>query len=217
MNFEQARFNMVEQQIRPCEVLDQDVLDILMTVRREQFVPAGYRQLAFADVGIPLGHGAAMLPPTIEARILQALQLRKSDKVLEIGTGSGHMAALLAARADHVYSVERVPELAVTARDNLLRAGFDNVTVEEGDGAQGWLPRAPYDVIVLSGSVEVLPQSLLQQLKPGGRLLAVVGDGPLMEVRFVSRTGQDCFTAATLFETSIAPLVNAPRRGRFVF
>jgi protein-L-isoaspartate(D-aspartate) O-methyltransferase len=217
MNLEKARYNMVEQQIRPAEVLDQEVLDLMLTVRREAFVPAARRALAFADAEIPLGHGAAMLAPTLEARILQALRLRKSDKVLEIGAGSGHMAALLAARTDHVFTVEISPELAAQARANLLAQDVDNVSVEEGDGAQGWPARAPYDVIVLSGSVPLLPEALPRQLKTGGRLFAVVGEAPAMQALLVTRVAEEAFRSLVLFETRVAPLRNAPQPRRFIF
>ena len=217
MNLEQARFNMVEQQIRTWEVLDQEVLDLLLTVKREAFVPPACHKLSFADTAIPLGHGAAMLTPAIEAKMLQALQLRKSDKVLEIGTGSGYMAALLGARSDHVYSVEIEPELAAKARANLQRQDADNVTVIEGDGAQGWPAQTPYDAIVLSGSVADIPEALLQQLKVGGRLLAVVGEAPLMQARLVTCVAEGQFQSVNLFETSIPRLRNVPERGKFVF
>jgi protein-L-isoaspartate(D-aspartate) O-methyltransferase len=217
MDFEQARFNMVEQQIRPWEVLDQEVLDLLFVVKREEFVPPAYRQIAFADLEIPLGHGATMLTPKIEARALQALQVRKSDHVLEIGAGSGYMAALLAAKADQVWTIEIVPELARSARENLQRNRVDNAVVEEGDGAQGWPAHAPYDVIVASGSMPVLPDPLLQQLKVGGRLFAVVGEPPVMQARLVTCVGDGTFQTLNLFETNVAPLQNAPRATRFVF
>ena len=217
MNLEQARYNMVEQQIRPWDVLDQEVLDLLMTVKREAFVPPACLKLAFADTAIPLGHGAAMLPPAIEAKILQALQLRKSDKVLEIGTGSGYMAALLGARSDHVVTIEIEPELVTRARENLKQQCADNVTVVEGDGALGWPAQAPYDVIVLSGSICEIPGALLQQLKVGGRLLAVVGSAPLMQAQLVTCVGAGRFQSVTLFETDIPRLRNMPERSEFVF
>ena len=217
MNLEQARYNMVEQQIRTWEVLDQEVLDLLLTVKREDFVPPACVKLAYAETAIPLGHGAAMLSPALEAKMLQALQLRKSDKVLEIGTGSGYMAALLGARSDHVYTVEIEPELAARARENLQRECADNVTAVEGDGPRGWPAKAPYDVIVLSGSVAHIPQALLDQLKVGGRLLAVVGEAPLMQARLVTCVSEGRFQSVNLFETSIPPLRNLPARGKFVF
>jgi protein-L-isoaspartate(D-aspartate) O-methyltransferase len=158
-----------------------------------------------------------MLTPALEAKFLQALALRKSDKVLEIGTGSGYMAALLGARSDHVYTVEIEPELAARARENLQRECADNVTVVEGDGARGWPAKAPYDAIVLSGSVADIPQALLDQLKVGGRLLAVVGEAPLMQARLVTCVSEGRFQSVNLFETSIPPLRNLPARGKFVF
>ncbi len=217
MNLEQARFNMVEQQIRPWAVLDQNVLDLLYVVKREEFVPPAYRALAFADAEIPLGGEASMLAPKIEAYALQALQVRKSDKVLEIGTGSGYMAALLAAHADHVWSVEIAPALAATARENLRRQGIDNVTVETGDAALGWPGHAPFDVIMVSGSLPHLPKELMAQLKTGGRLFAFVGEAPVMEAQLVTRVSDDSFRTVARFETQTAALVNAEQQERFVF
>jgi protein-L-isoaspartate(D-aspartate) O-methyltransferase len=217
MNIEQARFNMVEQQIRTWEVLDQEVLDLLYVVKREDFVPAAYRALAFSDLEIPIGHGERMWQPRVEARALQELAVRKIDKVLEIGSGSGYLAALLAHRAQHVFSVEFRAELKAMAEANLRRAGIANVTPEAGDGARGWARHAPYDVIVLTGSTPVLPQQFLQQLSPGGRLFAVVGDPPVMAARLITRTGGDAYNSIDLFETCTAPLENALERERFSF
>jgi protein-L-isoaspartate(D-aspartate) O-methyltransferase len=221
MNLEQARFNMVEQQIRPWEVLDQDVLDLLYVVRREEFVPPAYRALAFADLEIPLyensGEGERMMQPKVEARILQELALKKTERVLEVGTGSGYLAALLAARTHHVHSVEINARLKAFGESNLARVGVENVTVELGDGAQGWQKHAPYDVIVLTGSTPVLPQSCLSHLKVGGRLFAVVGDTPVMEARLVTCVAGGSYRTADLFETDLAPLRNALQPKRFHF
>ncbi len=217
MNFEQARFNMVEQQVRPWDVLDQDILDLMMSVKREEFVPEAYRRLALAEVEIPLGHGQVMLKPVIEGKVLQVVQVRKTDKVLEIGAGSGYMAALLAGLAEQVTSVEIVPELAAAARANLERAEVDNAMVIQGDGMQGWANNAPYDLIVLSGSTPVLPQALLQQLKPGGRLFAFVGEAPLMEAQLVTCTAAGVFKTTTVFETIAPVLANVPQPERFRF
>jgi protein-L-isoaspartate(D-aspartate) O-methyltransferase len=217
MNIEQARFNMIEQQIRPWEVLDPQVLDLLFVVKREDFVPAAYRALAFADMEIPLGNGQVMLAPKIEAKLLQELAVKKTDKVLEIGTGSGYMAALLAARAEHVVTVELVPELANTARQNLERAGVANVAVEIGNGLQGWSERAPFDVIVLSGSVPVLPADLLKQLRVGGRLAAVVGEAPVMEAQLITCTAEGVFNTVNLFETVVPVLNQVEPKSRFEF
>jgi protein-L-isoaspartate(D-aspartate) O-methyltransferase len=217
MNVEQARFNMVEQQVRPWEVLDQNVLDLLFVVKREEFVPAAHRALAFADIEIPLGHGAWMLAPKIEAHALQALQLKNDERVLEIGTGSGYMAALLAAHAHHVWSIEIDPQLAETARANLRRLGVANVVVETGDGISGLPAFAPYDAIMVSGSVPLLPPELKSQLKIGGRMFAIVGEVPAMEAQLITRIGEDSYRTVNVFETVTAPLLNAPQRDKFVF
>ena len=217
MNLEQARFNMVEQQIRTWEVLDQTVLDLLYAVPREDFVPAAYRNLAFADMEIPIGEGESMMAPRIEARIVQALSLRKTDRVLEVGTGSGYLTALLAHCAAHVYSLEIRPGLAAFGRANLERHGADNVTLELGDAARGWPRRAPYDAIVLTGSTPLLPKAFHEQLAVGGRLFAVVGERPVMSARLVTCTAPGAFHSVDLFETVIDPLVNAEQRPRFRF
>jgi len=217
MDMEQARFNMIEQQIRPWEVLDPEVLRLLGTVRREDFVPAAHRALAFADIELPIGNGQKMLAPKIEARVLQELAIRNTDIVLEIGTGSGYMAALLASKAEYIYSVEIDPLLADTARRNLQQAGVANVTVETGDASAGWPDPGPFDVIVVSGSLPELPQALLQQLKIGGRLAAFVGEPPVMQARLVTRTGEQAFNTINLFETVVPPLTTARPRQRFVF
>ena len=219
MNTEQARFNMIEQQIRPWNVLDSEVLKLLSVVKREDFVPADKRDLAFADLEIPLGAGPGqtMLAPKIEARMLQELGLKATDTVLEIGTGSGYMAALLAAKAEFVYTVEIDPALVELARQNLAKAGVANVSVDIGDGAQGWSLYAPYDAIVVSASTPVLPDALRRQLKIGGRLVAIVGELPAMQVLLVTRTDENAFNSDVVFETVAAPLVNATPRDKFVF
>jgi protein-L-isoaspartate(D-aspartate) O-methyltransferase len=217
MNIEQARFNMVEQQIRTWEVLDQTVLDLLYVVRREAFVPDAYRALAFSDLEIPIGNGQKMMQPKVEARILQEVAPKSTDRVLEVGTGSGYMAALLAHRARHVHSVEIAPELKRLGEANLRRAGVANVTVDAGDAARGWAKQAPYDVIVLTGSTPELPDAFLDQLAPGGRLFAVVGEAPVMEARLVTCVGPGSFNTVDLFETILAPLANALERDKFEF
>ena len=217
MNIEQARFNMIEQQIRPWEVLDQRVLDLLFVVKREDFTPPAYRNLAFADLEIPLGSGQSMLAPKIEAKQLQELNITNTDKVLEIGTGSGYMAALLAAHADHVVTVECRPELAEFAKQNLQRASVNNVTVETGDGANGWAQRGPYDAIVLSGSVPTIPDALLRQLRVGGRLVAVVGEAPAMEAQLVTCTAEGIYNTVNLFETVIPALDGVTAKTSFSF
>ncbi|HEX2197721.1 MAG TPA: protein-L-isoaspartate O-methyltransferase [Burkholderiales bacterium] len=217
MNLEQARTNMVEQQIRTWEVLDQDVLDLLYVVPREEFVRPEHRSLAFSDLQLPLGEGERMWQPKLEARVLQELMLKKSDKVLEVGTGSGYLTALLAHRAGRVVSVEIKPQLAAFGRANLERHGVDNVTLEIGDAARGWPSHAPYDAIVLTGSTPLLPRTFLDQLAPGGRLFAVVGEAPAMRARLVICNAPGAWRAADLFETVIAPLANAEHPPRFRF
>ena len=217
MNLEQARNNMVEQQIRTWRVLDRDVIDLLYLVPREEFVPEQHRALAFSDLQIPIGEGERMWEPKLEARVLQEMHLKKTDRVLEVGTGSGYFAALLAHRAAHVHSVEIKPALAQLGRRNLERHGTDNVALEVGDAARGWPAHAPYDAIVLTGSTPVLPPSLPQQLALGGRLFAVVGERPVMSARLVTCTAPGVFRSVDLFETVIDPLVNAEQPPRFRF
>ena len=231
MNTEIARFNMIEQQIRPWEVLDPGVLALLARMRREDFVPPALRALAFADTQVPLLQGAAaraapgacMLEPKLEARLLQELQLQHHERVLEIGTGSGFMAALLAHRAQQVTTLECRPDLAAMARQNLRHNGVDNVTVLDvsaGQGAEGLQREAPFDAIVLSGSVAEVPAALLQQLKPGGRLVAVVGDEPVMRARLFTRTadaGVATFSQADLFDTVVPRLEGLAEPSRFNF
>ncbi|MRV73506.1 methyltransferase domain-containing protein [Duganella sp. FT92W] len=217
MNIEQARFNMIEQQIRPWDVLDTDVLDALQVVKREKFVPAAYKNLAFVDTEIPLGGGEFMFTPKLEARILQELQLKKHENVLEIGTGSGYMAALLAHRGRHVTTVEISPELKAQAEANLAANGITNVTVEQGNGAQGWTNGAPFDVIVLSGSVPVLPEALLKQVKVGGRIFAIIGEAPVMSGHVITRTGEAGYDTVKVFETNVKPLQLAVTPSHFTF
>jgi protein-L-isoaspartate(D-aspartate) O-methyltransferase len=220
---EQVRFNMVEQQIRTWNVLDQSVLDLLQEVKREEFVPPAYRGLAFADIEIPLSGasakspGAKMWQPKLEARVLQELKLQADERALEVGTGSGYFTALLAKKSAHVTSVEIDPALHARAKSMLARQGITNVTLVCGDGARGWSEGAPYDAIVLTGSTPVLPDSLLQQLKLGGRLFAVVGDAPAMEGRLLRRLASNELQSVNLFETVIEPLQNAAQPERFTF
>jgi protein-L-isoaspartate(D-aspartate) O-methyltransferase len=208
---------MVEQQIRPWEVLDQDVLDLLYVVPREEFVPPQHRALAFSDLEIPIGEGERMWTPKVEARVLQELAIRRTDRVLEVGTGSGYLSALMSHRASHVFSVELKPALAAFGRSNLERHGAENVTLEIGDAARGWAAHAPYDVIVLTGSTPILPRSAVEQLAPGGRLFAVVGEPPVMSARIVAATAPGAWRSTDLFETVILPLANAERAPRFRF
>ena len=217
MDFEKARFNMVEQQIRPWDVLDQQVLDLLFRLHREDYVPEPYRSLAFADMEIPLGHDEKMLQPKLEARMLQELAIKSTDRILEVGTGSGYMTALLASFGNHVYSVDIIPEFTRSAAARLAAHGVGNVTLETGDAARGWDKHAPYDVIVLTGSVPVLPEAFQKSLALGGRLIAVVGEPPVMEAQLVTYVSAGAYNSVGLFETCIAPLKNALQPERFVF
>ncbi|MCL2875311.1 MAG: protein-L-isoaspartate O-methyltransferase [Betaproteobacteria bacterium] len=217
MNFEHARFNMVEQQVRPWGVMDPKILQLLMTVRREDFVPPAMQALAFADIEIPLPCGQVMLKPTIEGRILQALGTLRVASVLEIGAGSGYFAALLAANAGHVHTIETHSELVQLARGNLAHNGVDNVTVEEGDASQGWYPQAPYDLIVVSAGLPELPEGLLAQLNPGGRLFAFIGVPPIMKAYIVSRNDKKILLDSPLFETVVPMLCHIPQPPAFNF
>jgi protein-L-isoaspartate(D-aspartate) O-methyltransferase len=220
MDTERARFNMIEQQIRPWEVLDPAVLGLLATVRREDFVPPALRALAFVDTQVPLSGGRYMLEPRVEARLLQELQMQRHEKVLEIGTGSGFMAALLGHRAQRVTTLESDPALADAATANLKRAGLSNVTVRRvgaAEAARGLPAEAPFDAILLSGSVADVPQGLLQQLKPGGRLLAIVGDEPIMRARLFTRAGDAAWSAVDLFDTVAPRLAGFAAAARFEF
>ena len=217
LDVERARFNMVEQQIRTWEVLDQRVLDLLLVVHREEFVPQQHRALAFVDMEIPLGHGEKMLAPKMEARMIQELTLQPADRVLEIGTGSGYMTALLASLTHHVYSVDIIADFTRSAAAKLAASGINNVTLETGDAARGWGAQSQYDVIVLTGSVPVLPEIFPNSLRPGGRLIAIVGEPPVMEARLVTCTAPGAYRSAGLFETCIRALRNAPQPEKFVF
>jgi protein-L-isoaspartate(D-aspartate) O-methyltransferase len=213
---ERARFNMVEQQIRPWQVLDQDVLDLLFTVKREEFVPEAHRALAFADLELPLGDGQVMWSPKMEARVLQELRIKPGDNVLEIGTGSGYFTALLAGRGANVTSVEIDPRRARDARAKLARHGFAKVGVEEGDGSRRF-GKGTYHAIVLTGSTPILADSFARQLAPGGRLFAIVGEAPVMKARLLSWTTPGAPVTTDLFETVTRALINAPTPARFTF
>ena len=224
-DLERARFNLIEQQIRPWDVLDLDILALLSRMRREDFVPAARKALAFVDMQVPLlddsdeamANGWCMLEPKVEARLLQDLKITPADKVLEIGTGSGYMAALLASRAARVVTLELKPELARMARENLQAAGIANVEVREADGAKGLPGEAPFDVILLSGSVAEVPPALLSQLKVGGRLAAITGGEPVMRATFITRTGEGTYTTAQPWDTAAPRLKHFPEPSRFSF
>ena len=217
MDYEQSRHNMIEQQIRPWEVLDSRILDLLKLVKREDFVPDAYRSLTFVDMPVPIGHGESMWEPKLEARVLQALDVKPGDRVLEIGTGSGYLAALLASLAAEVVSVEIVPELKEAAEAKLKAHGLDNVECKLGDGARDWAEDGMFDVIVLAGSSPVLPETYLARLKAGGRLFAVVGEGPAMAATLATCTAPGACRREVLFETCVKALANALEPERFAF
>lgn len=217
MNVEQARFNMIEQQIRPWDVLDPGVLTLLGVIKREDFVPAAYRAMAFMDTEVPLPGGQQMLAPRVEARLLQELNVRRHERVLEIGAGSGYMAALLSHKARQVVTLEIVPELARLAAENLRRAAVANVNVVEGDGSKRLPTAGPFDVILLSGSVAAVPQALLNELKVGGRLAAIVGQEPVMRATLVTRVGEAEFRSVELFDTVAPRLLGFDEPSRFHF
>ncbi len=216
MNFEQARFNMIEQQIRPWEVLDQQVLEVLAKIRREAFVPEQYRQLAFSDIRIPLGHGETMMNPNVEGRLLQALSVRPEDRILEIGTGSGYVTACLATLGSSVLSVDIHADFTETAQARLQAAGLHNVQLQTGDAARGW-GNLRYDVIAITGALPVLDPLWRDLLTVGGRLFAVVGTAPIMEAILVTRVGEQEWTSESLFETELPCLLNSARPPVFTF
>jgi len=216
-NMREARFNMIEQQIRTWEVLDPVVLALLNEVPREHFVAESQAGLAFADVELPIGYGQTMLSPKLEGRILQAVSIKKTDKVLLIGTGSGYLTALLAKLAAHVHSVEINPALSEIAQSRLSSEGINNVTLYIGDGAAGWATAAPYDVIVYTGSTQLRPIAAEKMLTVGGRLFVVTGEAPIMQAKLTQRISEDAFRHETLFETCLPLLVNAPQTTKFEF
>ena len=221
MNLEQARFNMIEQQIRPWDVLDPGVLALLARLRREDFVPAAHRALAFVDTQVPLlegaPQGACMLEPRVEARLLQELRVQPHERVLEVGAGSGFMACLLGQQAASVVTLEIHAGLARSAAANLAAAGAANVQVRHADGSNGLAQEAPFDVIVLSGSVAQVPRALLEQLSVGGRLVAIVGDEPIMRATLHTRSAQQAWAQTELFDTVAPRLLGFPEPSQFRF
>lgn len=212
-----ATFNMIEQQIRTWDVLDPVVLDLFDTVPRERFVSPSQIGLAFADVELPIGQGQTMLSPKVEGRILQAVQIKKTDKVLVVGTGSGYLTALAAALADHVHAVEIYPELSALAEKRIKAQGITNVVLDVADGVEGFAPHAPYDVIIYTGSLEMRAKAAEQMLNVGGRLFAVIGEQPIMEATLTQRVSESAFKHDVVFETCLPPMVNAPQLDNFEF
>ncbi|MHB8623226.1 MAG: protein-L-isoaspartate O-methyltransferase family protein [Sulfuricaulis sp.] len=217
LNFDVARHNMLERQIRTWDVFNPRVLDLVAHLAREDYVPALYRHLAFADMNIPLGHGQVMLTPKLEARLAQELEIEPQDKILEIGTGSGYMTTLLANLGRHVVSVEIIPEFTAAAANKLAHHGVRNITLDVGDAALGWERLQPYNVILVTGSLPILPEAFRHSLAPGGRLIAIVGKSPVMEVKRIRRLEKNSFQEDSLFETDLPALRNAIEPARFVF
>ncbi len=217
MNIEQARENMIKQQLRTWEVLDDQLLELLQQVPREEFVPPAWRNLAFADMNIPLDEGQVMMTPKVEARMLQALAIRPDENVLEVGTGSGYVTALLAKQAKQVYSVEISPRLLAQAGEKMRTHKIKNAELEEGDAARGWSARPMYEVIAITGSLPILPRAFLESMAIGGRLFAIIGDTPVMEATLVTRIGKHDWSRELLFETDLPPLKNVQQPERFVF
>lgn len=217
MNIEQARINMLGQQLRTWDVLDQHVLDIMGSTPREDFVPPIYRNEAYADMAIPLDHSQIMFTPKEEARLLQALAIKPTESVLEIGTGSGYMTALLARLARQVYSVDIFADFTEQARQKLRALTLSNIELWTGDAAHGWVQKAPYDVIIITGSMYALPASFRNCLKPGGRLVVILGEAPAMEAMLIARDKNNQWSEASLFETVVPALINAVEPPAFVF
>lgn len=216
MDIEQARFNMIEQQVRTWEVLDQRVLDVMGNIPREDFVPEKYRSLAFADINVPLGHEQVMMAPKVEGRLLQALAIKPGDSVLEVGTGNGYLTACLARLGNHVTSIEIFPEFSATAGATLTEQGIHNVTLQQGDAASGIDSGTRYDVIAVTASVPVNREQFHGSLAIGGRLFLILGKPPIMEAVLVTRVDEEGWTRESLFETALPPLVNADESQRFV-
>jgi protein-L-isoaspartate(D-aspartate) O-methyltransferase len=217
MELEQARFNMIEQQIRPWDVLDQNVLDLLKQLPRENFVPSAYRELSYADIIIPLDHGQVMMQPKIEARMLQALQIHPTDRILEIGTGSGYVTALLSKAGGHLLSIDIFSDFTKACEKQLNEFGITNVTLETGDAAHGWQSDELFDVIAITGSLPILPSGFQRMLNRGGRMFVVTGETPVMEAILIRRVGEYEWSRECLFETELPMLKNASRPSQFVF
>lgn len=216
-DIEQARFNMVEQQIRPAEVLDMRVLEAITNTPREAFITADYQGLAFSDINVPLANGQVMMKPIMEGRLLQALNIQATDSILEIGTGSGYFTALLAKLGGQVQTVEIDASVMASAQEKLNAQGINNVTLTHGDAAQGWDQTGPFDVIAITGSLPILPESFQQQLNIGGRMIAIIGQSPVMQVLLTTRVAEAQWSTESLFETDFPALINAEQPQAFVF
>jgi protein-L-isoaspartate(D-aspartate) O-methyltransferase len=217
MNFEQARFNMVEQQIRTWEVLDARVLELLETTHREDFVPVRYRKMAFSDMALPLDHDQSMMKPVVEGRLLQSLELQADETVLEIGTGSGFITACLAQMAQQVVSVDIHEQFSREAEVKMKEKDIHNVEFETGDVMTGWQPEQAHDVLVVTGSVEDIPDHFLGWVNPRGRVFVVCGESPAMEAKLLTKLNATEWREESLFETDLARLINAEKAPEFDF
>ncbi|MDQ6645947.1 MAG: protein-L-isoaspartate O-methyltransferase [Pseudomonadota bacterium] len=217
MNIEQARLNMVENQVRPWDVLDARVLDVISRIHREDFVAPEHRQLAFADLCLPLGHGEVMMKPVVEGRVLQALELQPDDRVLEVGTGSGFLTACLAHLSAHVTSVDIHADLTAAAMARLQAASINNATLITGDAVEAWQPEGLFDALVVTGAVFAMPPRWLTWLKPGGRALVVRGQSPVQHATLLTHEGAGRYREEILFETDLPYLARAEPPQRFVF
>ena len=217
MNLEQARYNMIEQQIRPWDVLDDQVLGILSGTPREDFVAEQYRQLAFSDISVPLPHDEVMMPPKLEGKVLQSLTISPNDSILEIGTGSGYLTACLARLGNHVHSVDIHADFTASAGEKLAGHTIRNVTLETADAAAGLDSEQRFDAIAVTGSLPVLHQGFHTLLNPGGRLFVIVGKPPIMQALLITRVGEQEWNQESLFETSMPALLNAPQPESFTF
>lgn len=217
MNIDVARINMLKQQIRTCYVLDDDLLNLISQVPREEFVPPAYQQLAYADEQLKIAHDQVMMLPSIEAKMLQSLAIQSSDKILEIGTGTGYVTALLAKSGQHVYSIDIFADFIQAAKQRLTKLGIENVTLQEGNGGNAWEKQQPYDVICVTGSLPALPDNFRQQLKLGGRLFVILGEGQAMQATLITRLGENEWDSEILFETNIPSLLNIEKPSHFKF
>ena len=217
MNIDVARINMLKQQIRTCYVLDDDLLNLISQVPREEFVPPAYQQLAYADEQLKISHDQVMMLPSIEAKMLQSLAIQSSDKILEIGTGTGYVTALLAKSGQHVYSIDIFADFIQAAKQRLTKLGIENVTLQEGNGGNAWEKQQPYDVICVTGSLPTLPDNFRQQLKLGGRLFVILGEGQAMQATLITRLGENEWDSEILFETNIPSLLNIEKPSHFKF
>ena len=212
-----AHFNMLEQQVRPGDVLDHKVLGVLKQIKRADFVDESLSGIAYADIALPIGHGQIMLPPILHGRMLQALDIHNGENVLEVGTGSGYFTALLSILAQHVTTIEIIEELSLTAKNNIKAYGFDNITYCVGDASKTYPLSDRIDVIVLTAAFVVVPDDYLQNIKVGGRLLAIVGQEQNMEVQLIQRVAEREWQSETILETVVPAVINAEPKPEFKF